>query len=61
MWQDWINGVLGVAVIVVAFLGLTGNALVWTLGVLGAVIAIVGFWGAGVYVNGSSAATSMTS
>ena len=57
MWQDWINGVLGVAVIVVAFLGLTGNELVWTLGLLGAGIAIVGFWGAGMYVNESTSAT----
>ncbi len=57
MWQDWINGVLGVAIIVVAFLDLTGNTLVWTLGLLGAGIAIIGFWGAGVYVNGSSSAT----
>lgn len=53
MWQDWINGVLGVAVIVVAFLDLTGNTLAWTLGALGAVIALIGFWGAGVYTNGT--------
>lgn len=46
MWMDWINGILGLAVIVVAFLGLTGVTLGWTLGILGAVIAILGFWGA---------------
>jgi hypothetical protein len=48
MWQDWINGVLGLVVIGIAFLGLTGSALMWTLVVVGAVIAVVGFWGAGV-------------
>jgi hypothetical protein len=46
MWQDWTNAVLGLAVIAVAFLGLTGSTLMWTLGILGAVIAIVGLWGA---------------
>jgi len=52
MWQDWTNGVLGLALIVVAFLGLTGStlltgsALMWTLAVGGVVVAIVGFWGA---------------
>ena len=46
MWQDWTNGVLGLCVIVAAFLGLTGTTLTWTLVVLGVVIAVVGFWGA---------------
>lgn len=46
MWQDLTNAILGLAVIVVAFLGLSGATLGWTLGILGAVIAVVGFWGA---------------
>jgi hypothetical protein len=46
MWMDWINGLLGLGVIGVAFLGLTGATLGWTLGILGAVIAILGFWSA---------------
>lgn len=45
MWQEWTNAVLGLAVIGVAFLGLTGSTLVWTLAVLGAAITIVAVWG----------------
>ena len=46
MWQDWINGILGIWVIVIAFLGLTGSAFTWTVVVTGVVIAILGFWAA---------------
>ncbi len=46
MWQNWVNALLGIVLIAVAFLGLTGAALGWTLGVIGLVIAIIGFWGA---------------
>jgi hypothetical protein len=47
MWQDWVNGILGLVVLVVAFMGLTGSSLMWTLAVIGVIIAVVGFWGAG--------------
>jgi hypothetical protein len=53
MWQDWTNGVLGLALVGVAFLGLsgstllTGSTLMWALAGGGAIVAIVGFWGAG--------------
>ena len=46
MWQDWTNALLGLCVIVVAFLGLSGASLAWTLGVLGAAIALLGIMGA---------------
>ncbi len=46
MWQQWINGILGLWVILLAFLGLTGSALTWTLAITGIVVAILGFWGA---------------
>ena len=45
-WQHWVNVVLGLAIIVVAFMGLTGAALMWTLIVGGALVAILGLWGA---------------
>lgn len=45
MWQNWTNVVLGLCVLGVAFLELSGSTLVWTLGVLGALIAIIGFSG----------------
>lgn len=48
MWQDWTNGVLGLAIIGVAIYGysVTGATLGWMFGILGAVIAVIGFWGA---------------
>lgn len=46
MWQQWVNGILGLWVIVVPFLGLTGTQNTWTLAVTGIVIAVLGFWGA---------------
>jgi hypothetical protein len=47
MVRDYVNAVLGIAVLVVAFLGLTGPALSWTLGILGLAILISGLVGAG--------------
>ena len=46
MWQDWLNGILGIWVIVIAFLGFTGSTLTWVLVVSGIVIAVLGFWAA---------------
>ena len=46
MWQQWINGILGLWLIVVPFLGLFGATFTWTLMITGAVVAILGFWGA---------------
>ena len=43
MWQDWINGFLGVWLILLAALGLVGNTVVLLAGIA---IAILGFWGA---------------
>ncbi len=46
MWQQWLNGLLGLWVILLPFLGLTGETAVWTFVVSGMLIAILGFWGA---------------
>lgn len=46
MWQQWINAILGLWVIAVPFIGITGSALVWTLAITGIVIAVLGIWGA---------------
>jgi hypothetical protein len=46
MWQQWVNAILGLWIIAVPFIGITGVALMWTLAVTGIVIAILGFWGA---------------
>ncbi len=46
MWQQWVQALLGLWVIIVPFIGLTGNALSWTLAVTGIIIAALGVWGA---------------
>ncbi|MGH7175180.1 MAG: SPW repeat domain-containing protein [Minisyncoccia bacterium] len=45
-WQHWLNAILGIWVVVIPFLALTGGALTWTLVITGAVILVLGFWGA---------------
>jgi hypothetical protein len=56
MWQQWVNAILGIWVVALAFVGITGMALMWTLVVTGVVVAILGFWGAAM----SSSETSTT-
>jgi hypothetical protein len=46
MWQDWLNGILGIWVLVIPFIGVSGSSLTTTLVVTGVVIAILGFWAA---------------
>ena len=46
MWQQWINAILGLWVIAVPFIGISGSALIWTLAITGIVIAVLGVWGA---------------
>jgi membrane-bound ClpP family serine protease len=46
MWQDYVNALLGLCVLALAFLGLEGVTLSWTLGILGAAILVLGLWGA---------------
>lgn len=44
MWKQWINALLGLAVIAVPFFGLTGSAFAWTLGIMGVCIAGLSIW-----------------
>ena len=46
MWQQWVNAVLGLAIIVVPFLGLTSTSLMWTLIVGGLAVTVLALWGA---------------
>ncbi|MBU6388452.1 DUF677 domain-containing protein [Patescibacteria group bacterium] len=55
MWKEYTNAVLGLCVGVVAFLGLTGTTLTWTLVVLGVAILILGLWGAGMWEDYTNA------
>lgn len=45
MWQQWINALLGLWVIVLALLGLAGDTMAWTLAITGLAIAALGAWG----------------
>ncbi len=47
MWQQWVNALLGLWVIVVPFLGLDSASLMWTLVVTGIVIAGLSLWSVG--------------
>lgn len=47
MWQQWTSAVLGLAVVLVPFFGLSAAAFTWTLVILGVAIAGLGLWGAG--------------
>lgn len=44
MWKQWINALLGVGIIAVPFLGLTGATLAWTLGIMGALVLLLSLW-----------------
>ena len=46
MWQQWVNAVIGLAVIATPFLALSATAVTWTLVVFGAVVAVLAVWGA---------------
>jgi hypothetical protein len=49
MWQHYVNAVLGLCLVVIAFAAYAalGATLGWTVGILGAVIIVLGLWGAG--------------
>jgi predicted membrane-bound spermidine synthase len=42
-WTHWVNGLLGIWVVALAFIGFTGAALTWTMVITGIVIAVLGF------------------
>lgn len=43
MWQDWVNGILGLWVILIPFVGADSMT---TLVITGIIIAVLGFWAA---------------
>jgi hypothetical protein len=51
MWKQWVNAVLGLAVIVVPFLGLTLTAMAWTLAIMGAGVLALSLWTTGEVSN----------
>ncbi|NCF74867.1 MAG: hypothetical protein GWO87_00040 [Xanthomonadaceae bacterium] len=45
-WQDIINGLAGLWLIISAFLHLTANANLWNYLIVGIIVSVLGFWGA---------------
>lgn len=46
MWQQWVNGILGIWLVILPFLGFAADTLNTILIITGVVIAVLGFWGA---------------
>jgi hypothetical protein len=44
MWQDWLNGIFGLWIVVLAFLDISKGTLTWALVITGFAIAILSFW-----------------
>jgi len=44
MWRDWINGILGIWIVFLAFLGLPFNARAILMIITGLLIAFLSFW-----------------
>lgn len=47
MWQAWLNGIIGLWLILSAFLGFGDVAKTWNLVICGILVAVFGFWLAG--------------
>lgn len=46
MWQNWINAILGLWIILSSFLGMSAGAMMTNLVIVGAAVAALGFWAA---------------
>ena len=57
MWQQWVNALLGLWIIALPFLALTGASLTWTLVISGIVIAVLAVWGASEETTGRTIRT----
>jgi len=44
MYKNWINSLLGLVIVAVAFMDLSATTLMWTLGIAGAIIAFSNLW-----------------
>ncbi|MES2995058.1 MAG: hypothetical protein V4681_03440 [Patescibacteria group bacterium] len=45
MWQQWLTGLLGLWLVLLAFLGFSGDSLTWSLMITGFLVTALGFWG----------------
>ncbi|MEK7599021.1 MAG: hypothetical protein AAB474_01020 [Patescibacteria group bacterium] len=46
MWQDWVNGIVGVWIILMPFLGFDPGLHQTLMIISGIVVAVLGFWSA---------------
>jgi hypothetical protein len=44
MYKNWINSLLGLMIVAVAFMDLSATTMMWTLGIAGAIIAFSNLW-----------------
>jgi hypothetical protein len=44
MYKNWINSLLGLVVVAVAFMDLSATTMMWTLSIAGAIIAFSNLW-----------------
>lgn len=47
MWHQWLTGILGLGIVLIGLLGLSGLTLTMTLIVTGFLVAALGFYAAG--------------
>ena len=46
MWKQWVNGVLGIWIVLLPYLGFTVGTNTWLMVATGIVIAVLAFWSA---------------
>jgi len=46
MWKQWVNGVLGLWIVLLPYLGFTADIHTWLMVITGVVIAVLAFWSA---------------
>lgn len=46
MWQQWLNALLGLWIVALAFIEFGGATFSWTLAISGLAVAVLGVWGA---------------
>ena len=44
MWKDWINGILGIFIVILAFLGFPSSIKAVLMIAIGLIIAFLSFW-----------------
>lgn len=44
MWKDWINGILGIFIVILAFLGFPSTVKAILMIAVGLVVAFISFW-----------------